>query len=132
LLANGADPNQLNADLTSPLWIAASNGDVEMTRLLIEAGADPNIEESVNPLTYAILKQHFDVAKVLILEGGADPDLTGFDTNLFSSMDLDKTLENTHFKEIKNFLTPVPHGQHWFINRIKKLGYQVKTDGFCF
>lgn len=40
----GADPSQLNTDGSGPLFMAVLNMDTEMLRILINAGADPNLE----------------------------------------------------------------------------------------
>ncbi|NKB72754.1 MAG: sigma-70 family RNA polymerase sigma factor [Candidatus Latescibacteria bacterium] len=59
-----------------PLTIAAHEGHIEIVRLLLEAGADPNAEimdsrnedriEMGSPLLFAIAKEHFDVAELLL------------------------------------------------------------------
>jgi len=43
MLRLGADPNGPSQDGSSPLFAAALNMDTEMLRLLLDAGADPNI-----------------------------------------------------------------------------------------
>jgi ankyrin repeat protein len=96
LVAAGADVNQVSAgDRTSPLLIAAINGQFDLGKWLLEQGADPNQAASngVTPL-YAALNvtwapralypqpraynqqqiTHFDFLKAL-LEKGADPNV---------------------------------------------------------
>ena len=52
LLASGVNPNFIRVDMTShPLWenalcIAASMGNIEVVKLLLKFGADPNIQNS--------------------------------------------------------------------------------------
>jgi ankyrin repeat protein len=61
----------------SPLKNAAANGDIEIVRLLLDYGADPNLrEEGTAPRGHALYaaaaNRHYEVAK-LLLEHGADP-----------------------------------------------------------
>ena len=61
----------------TPLVHAAGQGHLEVTRLLLERGADPNLPEEGNAphgraLYSAVYGRHFDVAK-LLLEQGANP-----------------------------------------------------------
>jgi len=61
----------------SPLVLAAGRGHLEVARLLLERGADPNLPEEGNAphgraLYSAVYGRHFDLAR-LLLEHGADP-----------------------------------------------------------
>ena len=61
----------------TPLVLAAGRGHLEVVRLLLEHGADPNLPEKGNAphgraLYSAVYGKHFDVAK-LLLEHGANP-----------------------------------------------------------
>jgi ankyrin repeat protein len=63
----------------SPLRNAASKGHLEIVRLLLERGADPNLaEEGIAPrggaLYSAVYGRHFEVAR-LLLENGAHPNV---------------------------------------------------------
>ena len=57
-----------------PLHIAAQNGYLEIVELLLEHGANPNVQDNDGrtPLHYAVENCHVDVARVL-LDHGADP-----------------------------------------------------------
>lgn len=78
LLAAGADPDEPDADGTTPLYRAAVNGAADLVRLLLAHGADPNLpggaaDEGL-PLCAAACWNHVDTVAAL-LAGGADPDL---------------------------------------------------------
>jgi ankyrin repeat protein len=96
LLEGDADVNQVSGDGTSPLLIAALNGQFDLALVLLERGADPDLAattDGVSPL-FAVLQtqwapksnypqpraqdeqraQYLDVLKAL-LEAGADPNL---------------------------------------------------------
>jgi len=66
---------EAGADLGGVVEQAVAGGDVEITRVLLDAGADPSVSGSeCYPLVeLAVLNRHLDVAK-LLLEHGADPD----------------------------------------------------------
>jgi ankyrin repeat protein len=68
-------PKDMNKGGFTALLYAAREGCVECARLLVEAGADPDLEdpERVAPLNLALLNLHYDVAAYLI-EAGADVD----------------------------------------------------------
>ncbi|MCH7228020.1 ankyrin repeat domain-containing protein [Haloferula sp. A504] len=71
-LAAGADVNALDADLLSPLFHPAADGDQGMVKLLLEAGADPNVAgQSVLVLTAAASTGDTAMMK-LLLEAGAE------------------------------------------------------------
>jgi ankyrin repeat protein len=74
ILASGADPNEL-APMggNSPLGSAHST---EIVNLLLDAGADPNLQDGMDftPLMVAAMNGDFDVVKLLV-ERGADPDI---------------------------------------------------------
>jgi len=68
-------PKDMNKGGFTPLLYAAREGCVECARHLIEAGADPDLEDPdrVSPLNMALLNLHFDFAAYMI-EAGADVD----------------------------------------------------------
>jgi ankyrin repeat protein len=65
--------NQHRFDGVAPINVAAQNGDEEITKLLLGAGADPNIEvfQGLTPIVIAADKGHVLVAKSLV-EAGAN------------------------------------------------------------
>ena len=69
--------NVLDTCETLPLSYAAANGQAEIVRLLLDAGADPNVEESSNYCTYCLFiaarHNHLEIARML-LEADAHPD----------------------------------------------------------
>ncbi|CAH1059861.1 ankyrin repeat domain-containing protein [Paenibacillus pseudetheri] len=72
-------PNILNKKLTdysnpiqgTPLQICCKNGNLDIVKLLIEAGADKEIKDvgRQTPLSIAITNNHYDITKYLIEEG---------------------------------------------------------------
>lgn len=58
----------------TPLLIAATNGHIALVRILLQSGADPNIQniDGITPLHNAVFEEQVDIAK-LLLEAGADP-----------------------------------------------------------
>jgi ankyrin repeat protein len=72
LLELGAFPN--GAMISPALLIAATNGDTEIVRILLDGGAGPNEtnEDGVTPLMGAAMKGHKELVEML-LAGGADP-----------------------------------------------------------
>ena len=77
LLASGADCNALatNGSLLRPLHSAATQGSVEICRMLLDAGADPNAMQLSNftALHAAALRGSLLLGELLI-ERGAQPD----------------------------------------------------------
>lgn len=78
LLSMGADPNIRGRKGATAVWYAALSGRAEIVQLLVEHGADLNVQEEVahsSPLDSAASLGHIDVVEVL-LEGGADVAIT--------------------------------------------------------
>ena len=81
LLAAGADPNACVAGqkpseevvLTTPLRMAARYGHLEVSRLLVDAGADPSRANSdgATPLMVAAQNGHPEVLRLLLGRGAA-------------------------------------------------------------
>lgn len=79
LLSRGADVNAMGknifgVDNITPLSLAASDGDTEIVRLLLEKGANVNFRHPLGggtPLTDAAMPGHTEIVR-LLLEKGAD------------------------------------------------------------
>jgi ankyrin repeat protein len=78
LVRRGAPVNGESQFGSTPLYTAAVQGEVEIVRLLLEAGADPNKESpgetEGTPLCAAASWGRTEVVR-LLLEHGADPNL---------------------------------------------------------
>jgi hypothetical protein len=78
LLRTGADPNLPDPDGTRPLYRASVQNAVDNVRVLLAAGADPNLESGTReegfPLCAAACHGHIDTVREL-LAAGADPNL---------------------------------------------------------
>jgi ankyrin repeat protein len=73
LLDHGAEVNPAEGSL--PIVEAAFGGDIELVKLLLARGATVNcrvVSVEIQPLSAALLWNHYDVARLLI-ERGADP-----------------------------------------------------------
>ncbi|MFJ8298124.1 ankyrin repeat domain-containing protein [Streptomyces sp. NPDC094447] len=79
LLRSGASPERPDSDGTTPLYLASVQGEAEIARLLMAAGASPDTESSGlgsegTPLCAAACWGHTETIRQL-LAFGADPDL---------------------------------------------------------
>lgn len=76
LLRRGAPINAADKFGTTPLYRAAVQGEREIVRLLLEAGADPNLESGAEdegmPLCAAASWGRTEIVR-LLLQHGADP-----------------------------------------------------------
>lgn len=74
LLEAGADPRLVSSTKISPLMFAIRAGDLESTRILLDAGVDVNAAaaDGTRMLQLAIINARFEIAKYL-LERGAQP-----------------------------------------------------------
>ncbi len=78
LLATGVSPDASNQNGETPLMAAAYLGDEDITRLLLEAGADPDRKEKQwgnTALMYASFRGNLEVVEML-LDYRADPDIS--------------------------------------------------------
>lgn len=75
MLDIGADANLRASDGTTPLWVAAIVGDLDIVQCLIAKGADVRArgKQGDTPLHVALINRHLKVAQYL-LDQGADPD----------------------------------------------------------
>lgn len=82
LIAKGADVNVKNMDRDTPLHYAVANGDEEVVRLLLDAGADIDAEGSLNHslLYVAQHKNNVSMFKLLLRLGAVvrDKEVEGF------------------------------------------------------
>ncbi|MGO4458922.1 ankyrin repeat domain-containing protein [Streptomyces sp. M-16] len=79
LLRSRASPERRNSDGTTPLYLASVQGEAEIARLLMEAGASPDTESSGRgsegtPLCAAACWGHTETIWQLLAHG-ADPNL---------------------------------------------------------
>jgi uncharacterized protein len=78
LLARGTPADGLGRYGSTPLYVAAVQGETEIVRILLDAGADPNKESAGEsegtPLCAAASWGHAEVVR-LMLQYGADPNL---------------------------------------------------------
>ncbi len=83
LIELGADVNAEEDDYNdvkyTPLYFAAQNSNAEAVRILLEAGANPNLPSNETPFWIAIMKKHSLDANILcvvelLLQYGADPE----------------------------------------------------------
>ncbi|MFF0110776.1 ankyrin repeat domain-containing protein [Streptomyces hirsutus] len=79
LLRGGADPERGNSDGTTLLYLASAQGEAEVARLLMEAGAFPDAESrgvgaEGTPLCPAACWGHTETVRELLTHG-ADPNL---------------------------------------------------------
>lgn len=74
--------NALDAEHNGPLALAASNGDLNAVRILLEHQANPNnLASKKNPLFEAIKSKHYDVVDALLCAGAnvdAQESTTGY------------------------------------------------------
>lgn len=98
-IEDGIDVNFQDKNGATALMISTLYGDLELTQMLLEKGANPNLQGKVVGLTPIILAVHNsnDVQMAtLLLENGADPNLKtyiGFTTLMYSI--LNKNIEMT-------------------------------------
>ncbi|GAA2426650.1 ankyrin repeat domain-containing protein [Streptomyces glaucus] len=79
LLRAGADPERRDGEGVTPLYLASVQGETEVARLLLEAGAFPDTESGGvgsegTPLCAAACWGHTETVRVLLAHG-ADPNL---------------------------------------------------------
>jgi len=81
LLAQGTDVNDVSSVGFTALICAADAGAIDSVKLLLERGANPNsctFEQHLCPLWYAAMKNHGDIAGLLIEKGAKLEELNGW------------------------------------------------------
>jgi len=79
LIEHGADVNARNHQGLTPLHMATTLGEVDVTKVLLENGADPNVTlQSLTPLHVAAFAGYPDIVE-LLLKHGADPSIRDSD-----------------------------------------------------
>lgn len=106
LISNGADPDLRDINGRTALMFAASGPFPEAVRLLLENGADVNVQDNVEHYTalmYAAAEGLLENVKLLI-EHGADP--------LINDIDGDNALvfaRNNNHQDVMDFLETIMH-----------------------
>lgn len=140
LLKHGADPNRPDNHNRSALEIAVNQEDLVTTRLLLEAGAKPNIRPGCFPpqlpLLTAVKRENPELVQ-LLLEFGADPQIKIYDMSVIdvaiseSSIQIVELLEQRKEREKKNNkednlkITIKISGNHKEVDEIKKVVNQI-------
>ena len=88
LLEAGANPDLINRFGKTPLKLAALNGNIEVTKLLLKHNAKVDIDdETESALTFAQAYQNFEVAVILIKAGARiDGNITPFQSTFFAAV----------------------------------------------
>ena len=70
------DKDDVHGSGWTALHIAAHLGHEDVVKVLLDAGANPNLTDNIGqaPISYAVKDGHRDVVKIL-LDGGADPNI---------------------------------------------------------
>lgn len=135
LIENGADVDAIgyeeNKGLTPPIVLAAWEGSVEMLRLLLDAGADPNLAASAETALYCAT-EHDAAAKVeLLLERDARHDV--FTAAILGEVELVKQFVTAyppliHARSLKRNRTAREEAQHFGQEEIVQLLSAIETD----
>jgi ankyrin repeat protein len=104
-LKSGANPNLASNEGNTPLHYAVLKADVEVTSLLLDYAADPNIQNVLfkkTPLHYAVDYSYIKITKLILKRGG---DTGIFDSNGRSVLALAKNyvLKNLMLNQLEVF-----------------------------
>ena len=103
--ASGININvQTRVGRYTPLMIAADRGWIELVRLLLEAGADPEVKNHMGRTALFEAAQGVIVCIEPLLEYGADPNITDKKGNTAFAKIFDSTLENVTFDIVRLML----------------------------
>ena len=100
LIDRGIDIDRRIADDSTCLHIAAVTGDIETVKILLDAGADPNVVDDFNrkPLQDAIYQKRTDIVKLLL------PRTTNINDQAFDGATCLSLAANLGFKKIVKLL----------------------------
>lgn len=100
LLEHNTDPNFIGWSGKAPLHSAVAEKHVEIVQILLQNGADPNIEshgDYLRPLHYAAEADHLEILN-LLLENGADPNLK--DSRGLTPLDIAKKFNHLEIEQL--------------------------------
>ena len=78
LLRAGADPDPVNLNGVTPLMLAASNGDLNAVRLLLNAGADRQRRDNTGKTAVDFARDHLETWKQIVANPGDHTNLPDF------------------------------------------------------
>ena len=78
LLENDMDPNKFVDNMTPLMTLSRYSGNVEIAKILLEAGADPNVQGDINVTALSLGAGYTDNLAIvqLLLDYGADPNIS--------------------------------------------------------
>jgi len=140
ILKSGIIPNSSSGGRYSPLHVAAWAGRTEMTKMLINAGADINAREALTGKTPIYNAFSYDVIKMLI-DAGADvniQDTNDHNTvlhnqlfhrdslNLFLKTDFNLNLTNRMGWNVLHMHTA--YGNYWHVDNLLEFGMDIDLE----
>lgn len=117
LLDNHANPNSVSQQMHTPLALAIRANSIDCARLLLKAGADPNMgSHGITPLVVAVCEGQTEIIRCL-LKAGADPNVT----NIYDFTPLEMAAMRGRRTDVRYLLqatTPIPGVPHWSVDGI--------------